>query len=187
MKICITVGHSILKNGCCTSADGRKVGGCLEYKWCKSFGKKLKKELDKRGHEVDLIICPEGVLEKSNDERDYKVPRVNAKNYDLLMELHLNAFDNPQANGACVLYKTNAGYRYAEPIQRRLATIFRDRGSVQRNDLYILNQTKPPAILLETFFCTCVSDFLKAKGDKNKKKIAALVADGIEDGWKNKG
>ncbi|HDX7260820.1 TPA: N-acetylmuramoyl-L-alanine amidase, partial [Clostridioides difficile] len=33
MKICITVGHSILKNGSCTSADGV----VNEYKYNKSL------------------------------------------------------------------------------------------------------------------------------------------------------
>ena len=71
MKIAITVGHSLLKNGLCTSADGRKFGGCLEYNWCKNFGKNLKKALEKDGHDVDLIICPEKVFTKSTQEKSY--------------------------------------------------------------------------------------------------------------------
>lgn len=181
MKICITVGHSILKDGRCTSADGRRYGGVLEYKWSKSFSKKLEDALLRDGHEVTRIVCPERTLETSGSEKNYKLERINSGTFDLLIELHLNAFDDPGANGTTVLYKTDAGKKYADAIQKKLATVFRNRGVTQRNDLYILNQTKPPAILIETFFCTCYADCKKAKGKKNKKKLAGLVADGIRE------
>lgn len=182
MRICVIVGHSILSNGYCTSADGRVNGGCLEYKWCKSFGKKLVKRLLKRGHLVDFVVCPEGKFVAAKDERPFKVQLANQRPYDLLIELHLNAFDNETANGCSVLYKSEKGKAYALEINQRLATVFRDRGVQQRNDLYILNQTKPVAVLLETFFCTCPNDYKKAKG--KKKMLADLVADGIEAGYK---
>ena len=59
MKIALTVGHSLLKNGCYTSADGTRYGGCNEYKWCKTFSKQVANALRKKGHKVDVIICPE--------------------------------------------------------------------------------------------------------------------------------
>ena len=60
LKICVTVGHSRLKNGAYTSADGRYYGGVLEYKYCRDFAKKyLVPTLKKVGHDVTLIICPE--------------------------------------------------------------------------------------------------------------------------------
>lgn len=181
MKIAITVGHSLLKNGCYTSADGRKYGGCLEYHWCKNFGKNLKKALEKDGHEVDLIVCPEKKFSKSSQEKIYKIPLVNNGDYDLLIELHLNASDNKNACGTEVLYKSNTGKKYATAVQKQLATVFKDRGIKQRDDLYILNSTNPPAILLETFFCTSIMDYAKAKGSANRNKIAELVTKGIKN------
>ena len=59
MKIALTVGHSLLKNGCYTSADGKTYGGCNEYKWCKAFSKQLASALKKNGHKVKRIVCPE--------------------------------------------------------------------------------------------------------------------------------
>lgn len=61
MKIALTVYHSRLKNGCYTSADGKKYGGCNEYRWCRAFSKQVKTELTKMGHKVDRILCPEKV------------------------------------------------------------------------------------------------------------------------------
>lgn len=62
MKIALTVGHSLLKNGCYTSADGKAYGGCNEYKWCKAFSRQLASALKKRGHKVKRIVCPEKSL-----------------------------------------------------------------------------------------------------------------------------
>ena len=49
MKIALTVGHSLLKNGNYTSADGKAYGGCNEYKWCKAFSKQVASALKKNG------------------------------------------------------------------------------------------------------------------------------------------
>lgn len=180
MRIALTVGHSLLKNGCYTSADGRKYGGCLEYHWCKTFGKNLKSALEQDGHKVDLIICPEKKFTKSTQERDYKLNIVNSKDYDLVIELHLNASDNKTANGTEVLYVSETGKKYATAIQKQLATVFKDRCIQYRDNLYILNSTKSPAILIETFFCTSIMDYAKAKGTENRNKLAKLIAKGIK-------
>ena len=175
MKIAITVGHSLLKSGCYTSADGTKFGGCNEYKWCKAFSKQLSYYLRKKGHTVDVIICPEKKFSSNKEEKPYKLNIINNGNYDLVMELHLNAASE-SANGTEVLYKSEKGRKYAVKIQAQLSTIFRDRGTVKRDDLYILNGTKPTAVLLETFFCTSKSDYKKAKGIINRRKIAKAIA-----------
>ena len=178
MKIALTVGHSLLKNGSYTSADGKKYGGCNEYKYCKAFSKQVAYALKKNGHDVTRIVCPEKTFISSTQERSYKLNKINSGDYDLVIELHLNAA-SPSAKGTEVLYKSNTGKKYANAVQKQLATVFNDRGTKQRTDLYILNGTKPPAILLETFFCTSASDYKKAKGIVNRRKLAKLIADGI--------
>ncbi|MCI8308093.1 MAG: N-acetylmuramoyl-L-alanine amidase [Lachnospiraceae bacterium] len=179
MKIALTVGHSRLINGSYTSADGREYGGCIEYKWCKNFSKQLAAQLKKNGHSVDTIICPEKKFTSSKQEKPHKLEIINSGNYDLVVELHLNAA-SPSANGCEVLYISDKGKRYASAIQNQLAGIFRDRGIVKRNDLYMLNKTTPPAILIETFFCTNKNDYKKAKGLTKRRKIAKLIAAGIQ-------
>ena len=179
MKICVTVGHSRLKNGTYTSADGRKYGGCIEYNYCKGFGKNyLVPALNKAGHDVDLIICPEKIFTSSKQEKEYKLSRINKENYDLVMELHLNAAQ-PSANGTEVLYYSNTGKEYAERICKALGKVYKNRGAKQRKDLYILNGTKPTAVLLELFFCTNKEDYLKGHGKKNATKLAKLIANVI--------
>lgn len=178
MKIALTVGHSKLKNGSYTSADGRKYGGCNEYKWCKAFSKQVANALRKKGHTVKRIVCPERKFTSSTPEKDYKLRIINNGNYDLVIELHLNA-SVPEANGVEVLYKSEKGKKYAKNVQDELSKVFRDRGIVKRDGLYILNQTKPTAILIETFFCTNKNDYKMAKGITKRRKLAKLIADGI--------
>lgn len=178
MKIALTVGHSLLKNGSCTSADGKRYGGCNEYRWCKAFSRQTAAALRAKGHKVTRILCPEKKFTSSTQEKPYKLNRINSRNYDLVIELHLNAAA-PSARGAEVLYRSPAGKKYAQKVQKQLATVFHDRGIKQRDDLYILNGTNPPAILLETFFCTSREDYKKAKGLIRRRKLARLVAKGI--------
>ncbi|WP_027703011.1 N-acetylmuramoyl-L-alanine amidase [Metaclostridioides mangenotii] len=173
MKICITVGHSILKDGNCTSASGV----VNEYQYCKALAPVLTNLLKKEGHTVDMIICPEIQFTKATEEKDYKLPKINGKKYDLCLELHLNSF-NKTAKGAEVLYVSNSGKIYAERVMKKLATLFTNRGVKLRNDLYILNGTDCPTILLETFFCDNAKDYRVAK-DKNYEGVAKLIAEGI--------
>ena len=177
MRILLTVGHSKLKNGSITSADGSKLGGGNEYKYCKSLSTYLKKELEANGHEVDRVVCPEGKFTKVTDERTYKLAIEHATVYDLVMELHLNAFNTKTAQGCEVLYKSTKGKKYADKVQKQLAKVFKSRGTVKRDNLYMLNQTKAPAIILEPFFCTNPKEWKYAIN--NKVKIAKLIANGI--------
>lgn len=180
MKIAITVGHSLLKNGYYTSADGKSYGGCNEYKWCKAFSKQLASALKKNGHKAKRIVCPEKKFTHSTEEKNYKLNLINSDNFDLVIELHLNAA-SPSAKGTEVLYKSSTGKKFAKNIQNQLSSVFYNRGIKKRTDLYILNGTKPPAILIETFFCTNKNDYAKAKGLVKRKKIAKLIANGIEN------
>lgn len=184
MKIALVLGHSILKSGGCTSADGRQYGGCNEYKFNKKFIKQIAKQLRKKKYKVDVVKCPERKFDEWEDERRYKLSYLNARDYDLIIELHLNAIPNPNAHGAEVLYKSSTGKKYAKAIQKELGVVFLNRGIAQRTDLYMLNGTKDPAIILETFFCTSKSDYKKANTLGKRTKIAKLIANGIENALK---
>lgn len=177
MKIFLSVGHSIMRNGSVTSADGRSYGGCLEYEYCKNLVKYIEKWLVKAGHNVTVCIVPERKYNGTTDEFNYKIPLENKGNYDLSVELHLNAF-NGQAYGTEVYYKTNSGKKYAQRVVDKLGTIFRNRGAQLHNNLAWLNRTKAPAILIEHFFCDSKSDYATAKSH-GYDKIGKLVAEGI--------
>lgn len=176
MRILLTVGHSKLKSGAITSADGTKYGGGNEYEYCKSLSTYLKKALQANKHEVDRVVCPEKTFTSSTQEKQYKLAIEHATNYDLVIELHLNAA-SATAQGCETLYKSANGKKYATKVQKQLSKMFKDRGTVKRDNLYMLNQTKAPAIILEPFFCTNPKEWKYA--EKHKAKIAKLIATGI--------
>lgn len=178
MKICVCVGHSRLKNGAYTSADGVRYGGCNEYKYNKKLAKQVVKKLRKKGHTVKKVICPEKKFLTSAEEKNYKLNIVNSGDYDLCIELHLNASDN-MASGCEVLYVSQKGMLFAQNIQNRLSKIFKDRGAKKRDNLYMLTKTTCPSIIVESFFCTNRLDYLKGKGLEGRKKIAKAIANGI--------
>ena len=175
MKIILTVGHSILKTGSCTSADGRSYGGVLEYSYNKNIVNQAAEYLRSVGHTVDVLICPELQFSRSTDEKAYKLERVNAGGYDLVAELHLNASVLHSACGCEVLYVSENGKKFAQQVLARLATVFKSRGIQKRDNLYMLTGTKPVAIMLETFFCDNSADCDLAE----KTNVALLIAEGI--------
>ena len=177
MKIALTVGHSKLANGCITSADGRKYGGVNEYEFNKALAPLIAKYLKLKGHTVDIIVCPERKFKVSTEEKDYKLNIVNNGEYSLVIELHLNASNSPSASGCEVLYLSDRGKAYANRIQAELANMFKSRGIVKRDNLYMLTQTKPVSIMLETFFCTNSEECLLA--NNNKTRLAKAIANGI--------
>ena len=178
MKILLTVGHSILKTGVCTSADGRPYGGVLEYAYNKGVVNQVAAYLRQVGHTVDVLICPEFQFVRSADEKDYKVPKANAGGYDLVAELHLNASALHNARGCEVLYYSDTGKVVAQRIQEKLSTVFKNRGVQRRTGLYMLKSTKPTAVMIESFFCDSSADCALAE----KTDVALLIAEGIHGG-----
>ena len=178
MKIQVSVGHSMLKNGYITSADGTVFGGGNEYKYCKCFARVLERELKAAGHKVTVLQVPERAVINQAAEKAYKIKRYNA-GYDLNIELHLNAAGNAKAKGTEALYKSTNGKKYATSICNNLAVLWANRGQKQRADLYFLNVTKAPAVLLELFFCTNKEEWQKAKKESVQKKMAKLITEAI--------
>ncbi len=178
MKILLSVGHSILKSGNCTSADGRPFGGVLEYAYNKAIVQDVAAYLRSVGHTVDVLICPELQFSKPTEEKLYKLKRENAGNYDFVAELHLNASALHNGKGCEVLYKSEKGKVFAERIQKQLATVFKDRDIKKSTSLYMLNGTTAPANIIESFFCDNSADWALAE----KTDVALLIAQGIHGG-----
>lgn len=178
MKILLTVGHSILKTGNCTSADGRPYGGVLEYSYNKGIIENIAAYLRSVGHTAETLVCPELRFSKSTEEKTYKLAKENAGGYDLVCELHLNSAKAHDAKGCEVLYLSDKGKEVAQRIQKQLATVFKDRGIQKRTDLYMLNKTKATAVMVESFFCDNSADCELAE----KNDVALLIAQGIHGG-----
>ena len=69
----------------------------------------------------------------AKQEKDYKLSRINKKDYDLVMELHLNAAQ-PEAHGTEVIYYSSTGKKYAEKIVNALGKVYTNRGAKKRTN-----------------------------------------------------
>ena len=177
MKYFICVGHANYGGGVYSSADGTKHGGVNEYKYNKELAPHVVKWLEKAGHKAVLCIAPEGKLHSLNEEIDYFIGEEHKDDYDLSVQLHLNAF-NGSAHGTEVYAYNAEGLKVAERICKKLATVWTDRGAQIKTGLYWTRKTKAKAVLIESFFCDNRSDYQKAK-KIGMDAHAKLIAEGI--------
>lgn len=152
------------------------IKGDIEY--CKNLSKYIKNCLEENNHDVDIIVCSEEDFFSEEEEKIFKLAIENANDYELVIEILLNAAANTRERCE-FFYKSTIGKKYATKMQERLAEIFKDCRISKREDFYMLNQTKAPAIILKMFFCTNPTEWKYAV--KNKERIAKLIANGISD------
>lgn len=177
MNIFVCVGHANYGNGVISSADGTSKGGVNEYKYNKALAPYVVKWLQAAGHKATLCIAPEGKLHSLNDEINYFIGEENKANYDLAVQLHLNA-SNGAGHGAEAYAYNEAGKKTAAAICSKLGTVWTNRGAKISTGLYWTRKTKAKAVLIESFFCDNSDDYAKAKKlgyDAHGK----LIAEGI--------
>lgn len=81
----------------------------------------------------------------------------NRQSRTLDVSVHFNAYDG-SAHGVEVLYVTQEALARQVSAAIAEAGHFTDRGPKYRSDLFVLNNTDEPAILIETCFCDSTSD-----------------------------
>ena len=177
MNIFVCVGHANYGGGVISSADGTKSGGVNEYKYNKALAPYVVKWIEAAGHKATLCIAPEGKLHSLNDEINYFIGLENKGNYDLAVQLHLNAF-NTKACGTEAYAYNSEGLKVAEAICKKLGTVWKNRGAQIKTGLYWTRKTKAKAVLIESFFCDNASDYAKAK-KLGYDACGKLIAEGI--------
>lgn len=148
------------------------IKGDIEY--CKNLSKYIKNCLEENNHDVDIIVCSEEDFSEE-EEKIFKLAIENANDYELVIEILLN--DANTRERCEFFYKSTIGKKYATKMQERLAEIFKGCRISKREDFYMLNQTKAPAIILEMFFCTNPTELKYTIS--NKEMIAKLIANGV--------
>ena len=178
MKIYVCTGHANYGN-MISSADGSSVGGCNEYNYNRDLLPYIKKWCEKAGVECYTDTPEIGRLHSLEDEINYYISHANAKNFDLVVQLHLNAYDE-KAKGCEVWYypSSSMGMKYANGVCNRLGLVWRKRGIKESETLYWLRKTKSPSILIESFFCDNANDYLTAV-KLGLDEHAKLIVEGI--------
>lgn len=163
MKICVVAGHT-------TSGKGTgAVGYINESTENRVVAKKVVEYLKQAGHTAVY-----GEINKSDNYLAEQVAIANKAKYDLVVQIHFNAGGG---TGTETLYKTTSGKKYAEQVTKSLGKMYKQRGAKQRTDLYWLNRTNAPAILIECCFVDSKADTDKYLS--NKAYTAKLIAEGI--------
>ena len=153
MKIAISSGHGLHIRG----ARGNPVPPQLdEVDEARKVVETVATELRNRG--VETWTFHDNTSYDQNTNLHTITNWHNARpSHDYDVSVHFNAYDH-SAHGCEVLYVTQKSL--AAKVSSALASAghFTNRGAKYRSDLYVLNNTKAPAILIETCFCDNTGD-----------------------------
>jgi N-acetylmuramoyl-L-alanine amidase len=172
MKFAISVGHGKYIRG----ASGSPVPPQLdEVDYCVNVVDRV----------YELINSIEGMsavkfFDTTSHDQSANLEKItnwhNSQTRDYDVSCHLNAYDG-SAHGTEVLYVTQQ--ELAQELCDAIceAGDFTNRGAKYRSDLYVLNNTDKPAVLLETAFCDHTGDCnaLNSRFDDICKVIAETL------------
>jgi len=143
-----------------SSGHGKYVRGASgvldEVNEARKVVERLADEL--RARNVAVKTFHDNTSHSQNENLNTIVNYHNAQTRDLDISVHFNAYvetSNPM--GSEVLYVTQQGL--ADELSAAIASVgFIDRGPKERNDLFFLNNTEMPAVLIETCFVDSDAD-----------------------------
>lgn len=120
------------------------------------------------------------ILLRERDETvslEQKVKMANQANADLFFSIHCDAYKEPEPKGNTIfIYKIPSvgSLQMGSFLDKQLKTSFPEiysRG-VRRRDLYVLRETKMPAVLVECGFLSNFQDHKFLKEPENHRKLA---------------
>jgi N-acetylmuramoyl-L-alanine amidase len=109
-------------------------------------------------HNIDVRTFHDDVSETQSDNLETIVAYHNQQQRQLDVSIHFNAYtDTPKAMGTEVLY-VSAANAAAHVVNAIAKAGFINRGAKFRDDLFFLNNTEEPAILVEVCFVDSEAD-----------------------------
>ncbi len=186
--ILIDAGHG--------TPDGGAVGaksGVLEKDLNLAISSKLAEKLRAEGEEVqETRVADEGlyksdnasIRQKKQEDMKKRVSMANSEGVSMLVSIHMNHFTDAKYSGPQIFYQKGSeeGKRLAEAI--RLA-ILEDIGPhctreiKPTGDLYLLRQTKVPAVIVECGFLSNAEEEALLNDEAYRDKMAAAICKGI--------
>lgn len=167
MRVLISAGHTLEGKGI------GAIGYINESEENRVLSKIIVEYLKLAGHEVDYHE-----VNKSNNHVSEQIAIANSKSYDLVVQIHFNAHKKTDESvGTETLYVSNNGKAFADKVNAKLSTVFRNRGIKKRDDLSWLTKTKSSSILIEVCFVDSKHDTDTYK--VNKDLVGKLIAEGI--------
>jgi N-acetylmuramoyl-L-alanine amidase len=150
MKYAIDIGHN------CPPYDTGAIGIKREDYLTLAVGSRVISQLESLGYEI--ITCNPSKADDLTASLAKRCAAANNGKADVFVSIHFNCF-NGQASGTEVCVTTGAGKKIAAPVLEEIVKLgFKNRGIKERDDLYVLNHTAMPAILVEGFFVDSSTD-----------------------------
>jgi N-acetylmuramoyl-L-alanine amidase len=157
-------------------------GGLAEAEATSMLAEALAAELTSRGAEPFLLRergAGPSVAERARAAND--------RGAEVLISLHLNAHDDPKAEGALTFYYgrgdyvSKAGQRLAELIQDEMTSSMGLKdGRTHPKSLPMLRETRMPAVHVEPCFITNPAEEAKLRREEFRTGIAAAVRTALE-------
>lgn len=171
MKIAIRQGHTILKNGQCTSANGIKS----EYKIIREYAPFVIAELKKAGHTVVDVTPKDKTFDNEISDINAAIKVANDIKVDMFVSLHCNCF-NGTGHGSEVLHSlANAkGKEIGTNICLELSKLgYTNRGAkIDVRGLNEIRRTAMTSVIVEPLFCDNAGDMKLYNAEKLGKAIA---------------
>ncbi|PAX52825.1 N-acetylmuramoyl-L-alanine amidase [Brunnivagina elsteri] len=166
MRFGIDIGHNCPPD---TGARGIKFEDNLTF----DVGNRVMSKLKALGHEV--IECKPVRAGNVKDSLSRRCDKANDTKVDLFVSIHFNAF-NQRANGTEIFATGEKGRKAAKPVLDEIVKLgFFNRGIKNGSHLFVLRNTKMPAILIES----CFIDSQKDMTLFNSEAIANGIVKGL--------
>lgn len=165
--ICVDAGHG--------GNDSGAVGnGVKEKDIVLKISKKVGELLEKQGFKVIYTRMSDKYVNLGERCRI-----ANTNNADLFISIHINSAQSTQANGTETLCYSKSSF--AEIIQKHLISKLKlkDRGVKERRDLFVLNGTRMPAVLIEFGFLSNKEEAEFIKTEDFFRLSAEAVVQGV--------
>ena len=156
--------------------------GTLEFQVTLSMATALKEELEARGASPFLLRTA-----ATNPSPAERARSANEGGAEILIALHVNAHDDPAAEGASTYYYgredwfSQAGLRLAESIQHSVtARLGLKDLRTHAKSLPLLRETRMPAVHMEPCFITNAAEEVRMVDPSFHRDLARAVADAVE-------
>ena len=163
---------------------GANYGGVYEKDINLKIAKYVQKELQKNGVKVYMTRTDDVTTTLAS-----RTILANSIDADLFVSVHNNAMTNKSSvKGTEVLYPTSSivkngitAYNLAQKLQDVVSTNAGtyNKGIINRNNLYVLNRTNMPAVIVEVAYMTNQEDLQKLKDEAFLEKAGKAIAQGI--------
>ena len=153
--------------------------------------RELKNQLENSGINVVLTRKTKsglyGAATKGFKRRDMEKRKeiINSSDADAFVSIHLNYYSSPNRRGAQAFFKEGDedGERFAQIMQNRLNEL---SGQIRpfsplKGDYYVLNESEPPATLIECGFLSNAEDEALLTTVAYRKELAEKITLGIKE------